>query len=472
MRKKIIGIFVCMLLIASVVLPVAGTVSKKVHLFNNVFENQPDMKFVPGEIIVKLKNDTTFSRYSLASLNRIYQVNAFEKVFPNAEGTILDNIYLVHIPVESDILSILQDYYVSSDVVYAEPNWIGDVCGIPNDTNFSSLWYLHNTGQKIWLQLQLKKFTLRVSFNGIPDADIDAPEAWNITTGSPDVVIAIIDSGIDYTHPDLAANIWTNLDEIPDNGIDDDQNGYVDDVRGWNTCYNNSNITDGFGHGTLCAGIAGAVGNNGLFGAGIAWNCKLMPVRILDENGSGAYLIEVVKGIQYAVNNGADIISMSWSFRYRSSILKDAVDYAYGKGVVLCASAGNEYSSIKRYPAALDNVIAVGATDWDDLRCYFSNYGQWVDIAAPGEGIFSTMPTYHVVMNDPPNYMTENFGWAAGTSCSCPMVASVAALLLSKTPSLTPDEVKALLCENVDPYSGLYIGTGRLNACKALSALP
>ena len=308
MRKKIIGIFVCLLLITIGILPVTGTVSKKLHLFNNALKNQLDKKFVPGEMIVKLKNDTTFSRSSLASLNRIYQVNNIEKIFSNAEGTILDNIYLVHVTVEFDILSIIQDYYMCPDVMYAEPNWIGEFCGIPNDANFSNQWYLHNTGQEILLQLQLKKFKLRVPFNGVPDADIDAPEAWNITTGSPDVVVAIIDTGIDYTHPDLASNIWKNADEIPDNGIDDDENGYVDDVRGWNTCYNNSNITDGFGHGTLCAGIAGAVGNNGLFGAGVAWNCKLMPVRAFDEKGSGANLTVAVKGIQYAFNNGADII--------------------------------------------------------------------------------------------------------------------------------------------------------------------
>ena len=197
-----------------------------------------------------------------------------------------------------------------------------------------------------------------------------------------------------------------------------------------------------------------------------------MPIRIFDEKGSGANLTVAVKGMQYAVNNGAHILSMSWCFRYSSSILKDAVDYAYGKGVVLCASAGNEFTSIKKYPAAFDHVIAVGATDWEDQRSWFSNYGPWVDIAAPGDFIFSTMPTYHVIFNDPPNYASKNFFWAAGTSCSCPMVASVAALLLSKNPSLTPNEVKVLLCENVDPYhSNKYIGTGRLNAYKALSAL-
>jgi subtilisin family serine protease len=471
MKRKIIGICICTLMIVAAGLPAAGAMNIKDIGKLLTFNTKTNQEFVPGEFIVKLKQDTMFSRSTLTALNEQYHVTAIEKVFLQAEGTILDNIYLMHVPVGSDILSIARAYSLCPGVVYAEPNGIGSPCGIPNDANFSSQWHLHNTGQVI-----LVNWT-GINYSGKPDADIDAPEAWDIETGSPNVVIAIIDSGIDYTHPDLAANVWNNTDEIPGNGIDDDHNGYIDDIRGWDFFYNDSNVTDGHGHGTMCAGVAGAIGNNGLWGAGVAWHCKIMPVRIADAlwNSNVNY---AVKGIRYAADNGADIISMSFGFG-NSTVLRDAINYAYSKGIFLCAAAGNSNSQFKMYPAGYSNVTAVAMTNQNDCRCspadwntsgWGSNYGDWVDIAAPGNIIFSTMPTYHVHWNDIGFFY--NFDWSCGTSFSSPMVGGVAALLLSKDPSLTPVEVKALLCGNVDPYNSTkYIGTGRLNAQKALAAL-
>jgi subtilisin family serine protease len=469
MKTKIIGILVCMLLIAAVVLPAAGTINEKETRKNKFIENQTRMEFVPGEFVVKLKKDTTFSRPLLTTLNEKHQVYSIEKVCPNAEETILDNIYLLQVPIGSDILSLVQEYALCPDVVYAEPNGIGYPCSIPNDANFSSQWHLHNTGQVFcsWNG---------TNCSGTPDADIDAPEAWDIETGSPDVVIAIIDSGIDYMHPDLAANIWNNTDEIPGNGIDDDHNGYIDDIRGWDFYYNDSNVTDGHGHGTWCAGIAGAVGDNGIWGAGVAWNCKIMPVRIANESW-WTDVSYAAKGIRYAADNGADIMSMSFGF-YSFNIVKDAINYAYSKGVFLCAAAGNSNNEFHWYPAYYDNVTAVAGTNENDGRVtpddwpggWGSCYGSHVDIAAPANIISSTTPTYHVYWND--YQMYPNFDWTSGTSAACPQVAGVAALLLSKEPLLTPDQVKALLCGNVDPYNSTeYIGTGRLNAQKALAAL-
>jgi subtilisin family serine protease len=459
-----------MLLIVAVVLPAAGTINEKVTRKNKFIENQTRMEFVPGEFIVKLKKDTTFSKASLMALNVKHQVYNYETVFPNAEGTILDDIYLLHVPIGSDILSIVEEYVSCPGVVYAEPNSIAYPFGIPNDANFSNQWHLHNTGQSLinWSGYNL---------SGIPDADIDAPEAWDIETGSPDVVIAILDTGIDYTHPDLAANIWNNTDETPGNGIDDDHNGYIDDVMGWDIYHNDSDPKDGYGHGTMCAGVAGAVTDNGIWGAGVAWNCKIMPVQISNEYGT-IPMDRAVKGIRYAADNGADAISMSWGLG-NTSTLKNAIDYAYGKGVFLCAAAGNSNSATKFYPAAYENVTAVAMTNQNDSRCspddwgnpaWGSEYGDWVDIAAPGNIIYTTLPTYHVYFNDYGYYQT--FDWGCGTSFASPMVAGVAALLISKDPSLTPNEVKAILCGNVDPYNSTeYIGTGRLNAQKALAAL-
>jgi len=467
MKNKTVVIFVCTLLIAAIVLPVVGTVNEIVTRENKFIDNQTSMEFALGEVIVKLKKDTTFSRSLLTTLNEKHQVYDLEKVFPNAEDTILDNIYLLHAPIGFDILSIAREYAACPDVVYAEPNGMARACGIPNDSNFSNQWFMHNTGQVIWVQKLLGKIAINFHISGTLDADINAPEAWDIETGNPDVVIAIVDTGIDYTHPDLAANIWNNTDEIPGNGIDDDTNGYIDDIMGWDFAYYDNDPKDGLGHGTSCAGIAGAVSNNGIGMAGVCWNCSIMPVQVLNETGAG-YWDDMANGIKYAADNGADVISMSFGGYSVPNILLDAVNYAYGKGVFLCAAAGNKNKVTELYPAAYENVTAVAMTDLNDKRYHFltfgSNYGEWVDIAAPGFSIYSTSPTYYVSP-----FLRPYYDFWSGTSFATPMVAGVAALLLSKNSSLTPDEMKALLCKNVDPYhSNKYIGTGRLNAYKAL----
>ena len=449
------GIFVCCLfLLTAVVSPVLGTIKK-----TDVEKDRETMSFIPGEFIVKLKKNITFSDHMLASLNEKYHVCTIETLFPNARGTLLENIYRLHVPLESDILSIIRKYATCPDIEYVEPDKMGILCNIPNDVNFSHQWYLHNTGQM-----------------GTPDCDIDAPEAWDMETGNTEVIIAIIDTGIDCNHPDLTLKIWNNTNEIPDNGLDDDDNGYIDDVNGWDFYYNDNDPDDGYGHGTFCAGIAAASTNNTIGIAGVAWNCQFMPVKIISENG-GFFDSATAAGIVYAADNGADVISMSFTF-LDSSLLEDAVNYAYGKGAFLCAAAGNQNSPVEHYPAAYENVTAVAATTQNDTRCSpdewgegsGSNYGDWVDIAAPGNQIFSTMPTYHVYMND--NGHDQNYTFASGTSASTPMVAGVAALLLSKDPLLSPDDIKMFICENVDPYNSTeYIGSGRLNAQKVILAL-
>lgn len=443
-----------MLILLAVRFPLGGSISPK-----ELYEDPSTIEYVPGEFIVKLKKDTTFLTPTLAALNERHHISNIEKLFPDSEGTTLDNIYFLYVSTQSDLLSIIHDYAQCPDVEYAEPNRIGTLCSIPNDVNFSNQWYLHNTGQM-----------------GTPDCDIDAPEAWDLEEGDPEVVIAIIDTGIDYTHPDLATKIWVNSDEIPDNGIDDDTNGYIDDVNGWDFFYNDSDPKDDYGHGTFCAGIAAASTNNSIGIAGTNWNSLILPVRIINRFGE-FYDSATALGIKYAADNDADVISMSFTF-LNSSLLEDAVNYAYGKGVFLCAAAGNQNSSDEHYPAAYESVTAVAATTENDTRCspkewgegYGSNYGDWVDIAAPGNMIYSTMPTYHVTMND--HGLSQNYSFGSGTSAAAPMVAGVAALLLSKNPSLSPNDVTMLLCGNVDPYNSTqYIGTGRLNAQKALLAI-
>jgi subtilisin family serine protease len=334
----------------------------------------------------------------------------------------------------------------------------------PNDPGFSNQYYLQTSNRLMWSSF---RFPPKLPFLVKPDADIDAPEAWAIETGSPDVVIAIIGSGIDYTHPDLQANIWNNNDEIPSNGIDDDLNGYIDDVMGWNFVKNNSDPKDDNGFDTMIAGIADAVGNNSIGIAGVCWHCKIMPVKVENETEYSTWEANAA-GIRYAADNGADVILIMPGDVSAPTFIEDAVNYAYSIGVFLCAP-GWTYSNKPIYPAAYENVTAVGMTNPRDRAHFISSYGEWMDIAAPGMWIYSTTPTYQVPING--NFY-ENYSWTGATWFAAPQVAGAAALLKSKDPSLTPAEIKELLCNNTDPYTGShYIGTGRLNVYKALAAL-
>ncbi|RLF58209.1 MAG: hypothetical protein DRN25_05515, partial [Thermoplasmata archaeon] len=284
----------------------------------------------------------------------------------------------------------------------------------------------------------------------------DAPDAWNLTTGRGDIVIAVIDTCVDYSHPDLAENIWINENEILGNSEDDDENGYVDDYYGWDFVNDDNEPLDDYGHGTHCAGIIGAVGNNSIGISGVCWNCSIMPVKCLNEWGFG-YLDDLIDGIYYAADNGADIISMSWGCTMYSSALEDALNYAYSKGCLLIAAAGNDNTCVKMYPAAYNNVIAASATDEFDERANFSNYGYWVDVSAPGTNILSTLPD-------------ATYGNESGTSMACPHVAGIAGLILSKNAGLNQSQVSTILKSAVEPVnSAKYVGTGRVNAYQAVS---
>ncbi len=313
---------------------------------------------------------------------------------------------------------------------------------------------------------------------------IDAPEAWDTETGDDDVIVAVLDTGVDINHPDLEDNVWVNTGETPDNGIDDDGNGYIDDYYGWDFVDDDNTPTpdisegadeDAISHGTVISGIIAAVGDNNEGLTGVVWDAQIMAVRMLDKVGSGNS-VDARSAIEYAVDNGADVINLSFSGTTNDPALKKAVQNAYNQGVVIVAALGNDGENINNnpvYPACYRNgeqdwVIGVAASNKYDKHSLFSNYGYCADLSAPGEDM------YGLFYYDPDNGYSDAYGddWA-GTSVASPVVAGAAALLLSEYPSLEPADIRNILKLSVDPMSlsGVYrnqFGSGRLNVDQAL----
>ena len=354
--------------------------------------------------------------------------------------------------------------------LYAEPDYIGTGAGkmgedfetIPSDTYFSSRqWGLKNEGT----------FTLSPS---TVDADVDMELAWDITTGNSALTIAVLDSGARMQHPEFSGRLWTNATEAI-NGTDTDTNGYIDDIDGWDFANNDNNPTDDHGHGTNVAGIIVANGNNNLGYAGVNWNSKLMPLKILDNNNSGFYSWWIA-AIYYAVDNGADIINMSVGGSGFSSAMEVAVNYAYANNVAVVVSIMNFNNAVPYYPAAYTNTFAIGSTDANDERTepFFwsatsgSNYGAHIDVIAPGNFI------YGLSYNSNTNYGSY---WG-GTSQAAPLVTGICSLMLSINPTLTVDEIRTILKDTAEDQVGdsqdtvgwdQYYGSGRVNAFNALN---
>jgi len=337
------------------------------------------------------------------------------------EGEVLATV--VEVPSES-IASLVNEIQRGKLGRYIEPDFKVQAQLVPNDPNWS-------------LQLGPQK--------------IEADWAWNTTLGSQDVLVAVVDTGVDYTHPDLAGNYvplgydWVNMDADP---------------------------LDDFGHGTHCAGIIAATINNSIGIAGLA-QVRIMAEKVLDMGGWG-YWDWVANGIVHATDSGANIISMSLGGYGDSELLHEAVKYAYDHGVLVVAAAGNENTNVKLYPAGYDEAIAVAATDQYDNKAWFSNWGDWIELAAPGVDIYSTMPTYHVTMNDWGYSM--NYTYMSGTSMATPHVSGVAALVWSLYPNKTRNWVRIWLQHTADdlgdPGFDVYYGYGRINARKAVEQTP
>ncbi len=341
---------------------------------------------------------------------------------------------------ELSVEEAIARYRDDPHVAYIEPNAIIPLCHVPDDPLFPQQWGLRNTGQT----------------GGTPGADIKAVYAWDFGTGSEEVIVAVIDSGIDLDHPDLVSNLYTNPGEIPANGLDDDGNGYIDDVHGWNTLAHSGNVADQDGHGTAVAGILGAAGDNGSGVAGVAWRSRIMPVKWAQYiSGNNADLVAAV--IYVAVMN-VDIVNCSFGWTGQSDALRDAFGLLRDRDILAICSAGNlgqdVDSTIPFYPACYDfqNIVTVAATNENDELASFSNRGAIsIDVAAPGVHIFSTDLDggYGLYLD----VLGGSHG--TGTSFAAPFVAGALALLLANEPQLTAEEARARLLSVADPLPGL-----------------
>ena len=415
-----------------------------------------DLPYKEGEVLVRFANPNIDKSTKNSILDSIFGCSCSPVA---KEYSIVPGLTLVKLPAGVTVEAAQSSLNQSPDILYAEPNYKRQLAAIPNDQRFGELWGMHNIGQT----------------GGTAGADVNAPEAWEIHTGSSDIIVAVTDTGVDYNHPDLMGNMWVNTAELNGTpGVDDDGNGYIDDIYGYDFGDNDSDPMDDApfiaGHGTHVSGTIGAVGNNGIGVAGVCWDVGIMACKIADANGD-LVNAAIISSIQYAINNGADVINASWGGYYYSQADYDVIRAAGNAGVLFVAAAGNEAwdndSFLPHYPSSynLDNIIAVMATDHDDLRSIWwpgfseSNYGAGsVDLAAPGSGILSCFPGGGYVQ-------------MGGTSMACPHVAGACALMWSLDPSLSYLEIKDLLlltADKIPALEDLCVTEGRLNLHRAL----
>jgi subtilisin family serine protease len=427
-----------------------------------------DAEYEQGELIIRFaRKDGKIRRNSgekasiLSSLSNASVKRNFK---------VVEDLALVKLSSGKTVEESLKSFNEHPGILYAEPNYkVKLISTFPNDPFISNdtddpnnlLWGMHNIGQT----------------GGTSDADIDAPEAWDIRTDANEIVVAVIDTGVAYEHPDLADNMWVNEAELNgDPNLDDDENGYVNDIYGYDFCNNDSDPDDDFFHGTHCGGTIGAVSNNGKGVAGVCWNVKIMAVKFLSSGGGGTYA-DAISSVDYARTMGADIMSASWGGSAYSQGLYDEIEDANDAGILFVAAAGNSSSSAVGYPARYDlgNIISVMSTNHYDNKSSFSNYNSTsVDLAAPGSDILSTFPTYTTYAMAYYGLSTD-YETISGTSMATPHVAGACALVWADDPCMTHLEVKEAVLGSVDRLSSLNnfcVTKGRLNLYNALTYKP
>ena len=400
---------------------------------------------VPGQYVVVLKAPA-----------REMQLDAFAQTLGGEiVDRLRDNMILIQRDPKESRVEAIASLTGHRFVAAVDPNWIYHITKSPNDTEYSKLWGMSNTGAPD-----------SEGIKGVKGVDIGAEKAWETTTGSKNVVVAIIDTGIDFAIPDLKDNAWTNVKEANGvAGVDDDKNGYVDDIHGYNFSENKGDSTDDNGHGSHCAGTIGARGDDGAGVAGVNWNVSLMAVKFLDANGSGT-LANGVKAIDYARKNGAKVLSNSWGGGPFTQALFDVISATEKADELFIAAAGNDASDNDAdpgYPASykIENIISVAAVDARGELADFSNYGATtVHLAAPGVNIYSTAPA------------PTNFQFMSGTSMATPHVAGAAALLLADNPNQSYLQLKKRLIAGARPLhslKGKTVSGGMLDVSYALS---
>ncbi|MES2963105.1 MAG: S8 family serine peptidase [Bdellovibrionota bacterium] len=435
---RFIPSFFAAVLVGSFCLDAHGAIPKKQK------SNGPRVvESVAGQYLVRLSDAR--SLYSMKALERQLGAEIVDRV--------RDDVVLVQRPIAETKTSAMKTLRSLSYVRAVEPNFIYRANRAPDDTNYKELWGLRNTGA---LDSKMQK--------GLPRIDISAEDAWEITTGSKAVVVAVIDTGIDFSIPDLKDNAWTNSAEANGApGVDDDGNGYVDDIHGYDFAHDDGDPIDDHSHGSHCAGTIGGRGNDGAGVVGVNWNVTLMAVKFLDENGSGN-LANAVKAVDYARKMGAKIMSNSWGGGGKSAILEQAIEDAKAADVLFVAAAGNDGSDNDEFPTfpanyAVDNVLAVAAVDNRGELAAFSNFGvTTVHVAAPGVNVLSTTP--------------NGLKFYSGTSMATPHVAGIAALVASVEPMLTYSELKAKVtstARKTKALEGKVASGGLANAYSALT---
>ncbi len=440
---------------------------------NVVMKSQENSSYLPDRVIVKLNPGSvsmkSANRFGIAALDNFvqrYSVQSVERIFPenfiDSKGRSVDmsNFYVIRYTSPIDAFKVAEEISQQAEVQYAEPWFIyklDDVtaCSV-NDTYRSSQWALNK---------------------------ILADSAWCISTGDTTVVIGIVDSGVQWSHPDLQANIFINSGEYgsdglggykQNNGFDDDGNGMIDDYHGWDfggatylnpIADNNPSPTSTNGaHGTHVAGIASAVTNNAVGIAGIGYKCKLLPVKVISDNDPNQYIIFGFEGILYSAMMGARVINLSWSGSGASQFEQEIIDTVTAHGALVVAAAGNYASSGNpvQYPASYRGVFSVAATTTTDTKSSYSEYNEFIDVSAPGDNIYST-------------YYSNTYASMYGTSMATPLVAGLAALVASRFPSYTGlqiGEQVRISADNIDALNPSYvnlIGRGRINAYNALT---
>ncbi len=399
-------------------------------------------QYDPNTLLVQFRNDA--SDDAKDSCCRKVGLGAIDKY------KIVDGLALIHVA-SGDPVAAMAEIVADPTVIRASLNYIVTTQITPNDPLFGNTWGMNNTASQL--------------------NDIDAPQAWDIYTGDPNYRVAVIDTGIDFNHPDLQGNIWVNPGEIANDGIDNDGNGYIDDVRGWNFVTNTNNPQDGNGHGTHVSGTIAARGNNGIGVAGVAWNAKIVPLKFLSDTGSGT-TANAIKAIDYCTSNGIKLSNNSWGGGLFDSLLLQAITNAGAADHLFIAAAGNSALNIDvslSYPASynLSNMVNVASTTNTGGLSNFSNYGVGtVHVGAPGSNVFSTWPIALTVLGQPNGYNS-----ISGTSMAAPHVTGLAALLRGKMPGWTATQVRSAILGSTKPLTSLAGKVSREGIISAYNAL-